>query len=574
MPKSDTNREPRPKKKKNESLELLRAITKSMAGAIPGVSAETSETLEDSLARPLSGFASQVLGEDPNEPGKLVFPPLHNLKRVWNADARRKAGLEPEKMAMPGMVQDSLSLPAIFGGGPQWAQDASASADRIHAAVDEGMDLAPPQGFRQHALNSAGMMAAQIPVAGKAKEVPEIAEGALQIMKKYGKKALASPFEFFLPTIDPKMSNYLFGSVAGGGLGTLGDEAGEIAEELPPPRAVARAEGGKVGALKAFLKTISMNPDARVRQTAHQMGDPVEEVLYATNEGQRRGVLSSEEAKRIKILMNAGEEEALSEALIELHRRLNPEAAKDPKLQKLPPWSDLVFQDKGYREPVHGTGTLPGVEPEVPLLKKGTGGKIQGAARLLQMLKNLDLDPHEFDLIDERGNLRVDEAKEVIEDAMHGEREVEDFVDDLDADSPEGITQAIQSRALKDPEDTSELDQMLELIEQQIGKGSEILDVPKMLNNSKNKLVQQGTVKVLKNPTQEEVLRFTGREIPRIRMMTLRNGDTYVWDGDAAIHDWVLRGLGLDREELWQEMSDTPIRPSDYQRWLYSDPTE
>lgn len=442
MPKTATKRG----KKKNESLELLRAITRSMAGAIPGISEETRDTVEDSLARPLSGLASQIVGEDPNEPGKLVFPPLHNMKRVWNADARRKAGQEPEKMAMPGMVQDSLSLPAIFGGGPQWAQDASASADRIHAAVDEGMDLAPPQGFRQHALNSAGMMAAQIPVAGKAKEVPEIAQGALQIAKKYGKKALASPFEFFLPTIEPKMSNYLFGSVAGGGLGTLGDEAAEVAEEMPPPRAVARAEGGKVGALKAFLKTISMNPDARVRQTAHQMGDPVEEVLYATNEGQRRGVLSSEEAKRIKILMNAGEEEALSEALIELHRRLNPETAKDPKLQKLPPWSDLVFQDKGYREPVHGTGTLPGVEPEVPLLKRAKGGKATMATRLLQMLKNLDLDPHDFDLIDEKGNPRVAEAKEVIEDAIEGEREVDDFTESLGTEEPAEITKAIQRK--------------------------------------------------------------------------------------------------------------------------------
>lgn len=461
MPKSETDRKPRPKKKKNESLELLRAITRSMAGAVPGLSEKSRDTLEDSLARPLSGFTSQYLGEDPKEQGKLVFPPYENLKRSWNADARRKAGLPPEKMALPGMIQDSISLPSIFGGGPQWAQDASASADRIHSAVDEGMDLPPPQGFRQHALNAAGMMAAQVPIPGSnaaktANQADDVGKGALQILKKYGMKALKSPIEFLSPTIDPKMSNYLFGSVAGGALGTLGDESEETPEEgleefseeeePPLPRAVGKAKGGKVGALKAFLKTISLNPDARVKQTAHQMGDPVEEVLYATNEGQRRGVLSGEQAKRIKEMLASGDEESLTKALMDLHRKLNPPAPKEPTLQNLPPWSEMVFQDKGYREPVHGAGTLPGVEPEVPLLKKGKGGKASVASRLLQMLKNLDLDPHDFDLIDEKGNLRVAEAKEVIEDAIEGEREVDDFTESLGTEEPAEITKAIKRK--------------------------------------------------------------------------------------------------------------------------------
>lgn len=446
MPKTESHRGP---KKKNESLELLRAITKSMAGAVPGVSEETRDTIEDSLARPISGFVSQFAGEIPEEKGKLTFPPIENLKRSWNADSRRKQGLPPQPKVMPGIVQDTLSVPSMFGGGPQWAQDASASADRIHAAADEGMDLAPPQGFRQHALNSAGMMAAQIPVAGKAKEIPKAARGALEIMKKYGKKAAMSPIEFLSPTIEPKMSNYLFGSAGGGSLGMLGDEVAEEAGELSAPKAISRAKGGKVGALKQILRAISINPDSTVKQTKHVIGDPVEEVLYATNEGQRKGVLSSDEAKYIKSLLTTGEEDKLSDALFELHSRLfpTPQSMKEPTLQAMPAKEELVFQtQKGYREPVQGEGNLPPVESEVPLLRKGKGGKIQGASRLLQMLKSLDLDPHDFDLIDEKGNLRVDEAKEVIEDAIHGEREVDDFTESLGTDEPREIVRKVKSK--------------------------------------------------------------------------------------------------------------------------------
>lgn len=454
MPQSETKRESRPKKKKNESLELLRAITKSMAGAVPGVSQETRDLIDDSLARPLSGFASQVMAEDPSDPGSLVFPPLHNLKRSWNADARRKAGKEPEKMAIPGLIQDTASLPAMFGGGPQWAQDAAASADRIHSGVDEGMNLPPPQGFRQHALNSAGMMGAQIPIAGKAKEIPQISKGALQLLKKYGMKALSSPLEFLSPTVDPKMSNYLLGSAAGGGLGALGDEASEVIDEMSPPRAVSRAKGGKVklvqnllqmlkdrgldprefdlydekgnldieetkiviedhdegamevddlieelgtedpieitkrlrqsiiepdptanpaesiprkhakggkvGALTEILRSVSMNPDSTVRQTKHVIGDPIEEVLHATNEGQRKGVIGPDEANRIKSLMDSGDEDSLADALIDLQKKLF-----SVEIPTAPRRTEMVTEI----EVPSGRGRLPGVESKIPLLR-------------------------------------------------------------------------------------------------------------------------------------------------------------------------------------------------------------
>lgn len=464
MPKSEEKRTPRPgKRKKNQSLELLRAITKSMAGAVPGVSQETRDTIDDTLARPLSGLASQVMGSDPLT-GETFFPPLENLKRSWGADERRKQGLPPQSKILPGMIPDTLSLPAQFSeNAPQWSQDAKAVTEMTGGNIGDSMDLEPAQGFRQHALESAGIMGAQIPVAGPTKKAAEIGKGALHLAKKYGMKALKSPIEFLSPTIEPKMSNYLFGTAAGGALGSMGDETGEVAEEMLPPRALSRAKGGKitsfveaakrlrpappkppmqykysagdivqgpggrnwrivkldsmndspaymildidlekvfpvreseiahvfegpkkakggkVGALRELLRAVSLNPDARAKQTAHQIGDPVEEVLYATNEGERKGVLSSAEAKRIKDLLVTGEEDELSDALLDLHSRLFPTTKVEPKLQKLPPLREPVFQNQAFREPVHGTGKLTTEEWDQSLQKKSKGGMIKKA---------------------------------------------------------------------------------------------------------------------------------------------------------------------------------------------------
>lgn len=365
MPKSATPRKPKPKK--NESLSLLRAVTKSMAGAIPGISDETRDTAEDTLARVTGGVASQVMGEDP-ETGELVFPPLHNIKRMWNADSRRKAGLPRQKQVMPGLVQDTLSLPTlgdmVGAPVPQFARDAQESADRIHSGVNDSMGLEAPEGFRQNAADSLGVMLGQAPVPGKAKveAVKDLGGGALKLLKRYGKKALTSPIEFFSPTVHPSPSNYASGAIFGGAMGSAADNAGAIAqflqamgnqpipkdprlpdweprpERLPDldyedlPEITMRAKGGKVGALTQMLKAIHLNPDSQtLKRVPYQIGEPIEEVLYAVNEGQRKGVLSSDEAKRIKVLLDVGDDETLADALLDLHQRLQMKAAEQAK---------------------------------------------------------------------------------------------------------------------------------------------------------------------------------------------------------------------------------------------------
>jgi hypothetical protein len=372
MPKTEEKRKPRPgskpaPRKKNESLELLRNVAKSMAGAVPFTSDETKATIEDSLARPIAGLSSQLMGYN-EETGNVENAALANLRRIWNADERRKKGLPPEKRVLPGIVTDTGSLLNMFGNGPEWSQKMEGLANQTHQGVNEGMNLEEPQGFRQHALDSLGVMAGQLPIPGKAKAeaATDTAKGALQLMKKYGKKALGSPFEYLSPTVDPRMSNYVLGTAAGGGMGALGDEV-PLDELEPPPRAVTRAKGGKVGALTGFLKSLSLNPDATFKQTKHVIGDPVEEVLHAANEGQRKGVLSSEEAKRIRELMAAGEEEELADALLDLQNRLFKVERAPATLKK-----ELVIPTKPAPKGFGDRTEIPGVPntaPDVPLLE-------------------------------------------------------------------------------------------------------------------------------------------------------------------------------------------------------------
>jgi len=366
MPKTAEKRTPEKKRKKNESLALLRAVTKSLAGAIPGLDDDTEETIDDSLARPVSGFMSQYLGEDP-ETGELKNTAIANMKRMWNSDERRRQGMPPEPQIMPGIVQDTMAIPSMFGGGPQWAQNASASADRIHDNTNADMGLAAPQGFRQNALNAAGIMAGQLPVPGKAvTKAPEITKGALALLKKYGSKVLTSPWEFLAPTVEPGMANYGLGTLAGGALGTLGDEA---APE------VHRAEGGKVNSLKALLKILNPRDELTDR---HAMPPPVQEIQSATRDSVINGMITPAEGAQIDNLIQIGDEETLRAALIKLHERLFPVAPRSANMGPpvVPPRVD----------PGRGFSTETGDRRLMP--RKAKGGKVKAAIQSLRALND------------------------------------------------------------------------------------------------------------------------------------------------------------------------------------------
>lgn len=274
---ADEKKRPKPKSpKRNESLELLKQVTKSLSHAIPGVSDDTADTVDDSLARFGSGFASQIYGVDPEDGSVKMAAPTNILK-----DLNPNRGLEPPKFdspgvvsdrwkewarsghrpqVVPGIVSDTASIPNILGNGPEWSQRMQSLANRTHEGVNDSMGLDAPQGFRQHALESLGMMAAQVPSEGMGllKSAAPETKGALQYMKRFGKGLAMSPAEFLLPTVEPKISNYLFGSLAGGALGSLGDN---VADDVPKPKTKAissgYAGGGKVRAFNLFKDAVN-----------------------------------------------------------------------------------------------------------------------------------------------------------------------------------------------------------------------------------------------------------------------------------------------------------------------------
>ena len=73
---------------------------------------------------------------------------------------------------------------------------------------------------------------------------------------------------------------------------------------------------------------------------------------------------------------------------------------------------------------------------------------------------------------------------------------------------------------------------------------------------------------VMVNPSQAEVSRFAGRDIEDLRIMIDNDGNVYAWDGQAAIHNQVIEGLGLKRGDIKAEYSDDTIWPRDYEGTL------
>lgn len=187
-------------------------------------------SLGNDLSYPVAGFLSNWAARDP-ETGEIVDPLTHNLKRIWNSDARRKAGLPPQPKALPGIINDTLSIPNMFGTGPEWSKRADQEIGGLRTGILRSMNLNDPVGFKENLLHGAGIMAGQLPVpASEAKEAEMLAKGFWPMVKHYSKKAVTSPIEFISPTVVPSWENYMSGALFAGGMGALDENAENIAE--------------------------------------------------------------------------------------------------------------------------------------------------------------------------------------------------------------------------------------------------------------------------------------------------------------------------------------------------------
>lgn len=199
---------------------------------LPSSTEEDEEWSDTYLKRPLSGLASMWGATDP-ETGELVNPVIHNLKRVWNADERRRQGLPRQEMATMGLVDETVSLPALGGivglPVPEFASRAEDRASNTREATRRALGLDAPHGFVENIAESAGVMAGQLPV-------PASVANKLKLLKNSGKlgkagKVLGPAAEWFSPTVVPKASNYIKGTLFGGTLGGALDYLGDYVDE-------------------------------------------------------------------------------------------------------------------------------------------------------------------------------------------------------------------------------------------------------------------------------------------------------------------------------------------------------
>lgn len=267
---------------------------------LPSSQDEEEPWTDTYVKRPLSGLASMWGGTDP-ETGEFVSPAWHNLKRAWDVDERRRKGLPPQERSTLGIVDETLSLPALGGivglPVPEFASEAEERASSTRGAARETMGLDAPHGFAENIAESAGVMAGQLPV-------PAGVANKLKLLKESGKlgkagKVLGPAAEWFSPTVVPKVKNYLqgtlFGGLLGGGLDYLEDKEAEernkqfiseaVAEVLEEERLkraeesgdevsdeealteLGYAEGGKVSNIKRLISRATgkiLNPGDKI----------------------------------------------------------------------------------------------------------------------------------------------------------------------------------------------------------------------------------------------------------------------------------------------------------------------
>lgn len=170
---------------------------------------------------------------------------------------------KPKWGTRPGIIDETLSLAAlpkelgIMDSAPGWAERASERASKLGTALNEDMGLMPARGVEGHMTEAAGTMLAQLPVPASAlkglarylKPVSKAVEAAPVVVRaplKGAARTLGPAVEWFSPTVDPGLKQYLTGTLFGGTLGILGDSA--VSEDSDKP---GYLKGGIVG---AFLR--------------------------------------------------------------------------------------------------------------------------------------------------------------------------------------------------------------------------------------------------------------------------------------------------------------------------------
>jgi hypothetical protein len=277
------------------SLEYLRAAADTLANQVPFISEETRRGLSEDITRPLGGFASQWMAPDvegnpatSSLPSMVISPLSGTLEHLLAQQMGQRRTLAP-----PGLVTETLGLPAdlmdiygLFSGAeePADAPEISRLAQEQTARLREGMmrelALDEPSGFKEHALESLGIMAGQLPVG----EIPAIATRIPKVAKAM-LGPLSAAVEWFSPTVVPKLSNYAMGTGFGGALGTGVEMLGEREIEKFKDEVYDQFEAGLLSPEEAELILSSLEAELGKIEAPEE----TEESAYMSGRGFAKG---------------------------------------------------------------------------------------------------------------------------------------------------------------------------------------------------------------------------------------------------------------------------------------------
>lgn len=343
-----------------------------------------------------SGLASQLYGLDEN--GEVAF--LGGPRFAEKGMPVINPGLIDETLAVPALLDPigemiASQLAGTTAGNnpdkirkivtglihsPEWARRAEERSSRLKEMVQKSMGVGEAEGFQQNFDEALGTMFGQVPLpASKAKGlIAREGEGLLG-------RSIAAPIEFLSPTVDPKITNYLTGAVAGGELGDLPRQLQKDPLDENGAAGLAhlyRAEGGPVNKAAATAPIRDMLEELRGRYEA------MTSVLPFVSEGASMpyggtemkaigGAIRKAKGGKIKTLLEL--RQMLSDAPVEKGKEL---ASLQDAVSRNPvvgaPTTPSAVEDIVAQSPVVPPQSQP---PSVPL-NMNRRSFIQGAASL------------------------------------------------------------------------------------------------------------------------------------------------------------------------------------------------
>jgi len=280
-------------KKADGGLAKLRTRYRGSKPATPEDELTVSEGAPTPKLKALRAAAGTLTGNEKHEYLPRALRSLVTQFATLGPDGQPALpGIHGKSVDQPGLVDSALSLPELgpllgqllvaadqkwpsttplknldFGfeklanwDTPQWSKDAAERYSRLDTATRTGMGLSRPRGFGEHAADSLGVMAGQIPLIGGVREAGTAAKGV--------RRVLGAVPEYLGPTITPSVGAYSSGTIGGGALGVLGDpdqgaesnvthwsKGGYMSKTLGQLRN-KYADGGKVGKSAEAVKAI------------------------------------------------------------------------------------------------------------------------------------------------------------------------------------------------------------------------------------------------------------------------------------------------------------------------------